>query len=382
MEATPLTEETKPAEKQTIVSSRLASIDALRGFDMLMISGGGAFIFLLGGKTGILFIDAVAAQFEHPEWNGFTFFDFIFPLFLFLAGTSLAFSVSRGLAKGMQQSEIIKKTFVRMLVLIVLGILDKNAPIDIFDPANIRYGSVLGRIGLATFVVAIIYMNVKWEQRLYLAVGTLLLYYLALIIIPVPGYGSGDLSFEGNLVGWFDRSFMPGKLKQGSYDELALLTQFPAICLTLFGSLAGDILLGSITVNQKLKRMLLLGFSGIALGLVWNTVFPINKHLWSSSFIMLTAGMAFVMLTLFYWIIDVKGYQRWSFFFRVIGLNSLVIYMAVRFVNFNSSSKLLFEGFYKYAPEDWHEVYNALGGFVLVWLFLYFLYRNKIFVKV
>ncbi|TLU98716.1 acyltransferase family protein [Dyadobacter luticola] len=372
----------QPQNRQAVSSTRLASIDALRGFDMLMISGGGAFIFLLGGKTGIPLIDWIAAQFEHPPWHGFTFFDFIFPLFLFLAGTSMTFSINAGLAKGISQAELRGKIFKRMLILIALGILDKNAPIDIFDPAHIRYGSVLGRIGLATFIGAVLYMKCSWNQRLGIALGILFLYYLTLILVPVPGFGSGDLSFEGNLVGWFDRNFMPGKLKQDTYDELALLTQFPAICLTLFGTLAGDLLQKPISPEKKSGQMLLLGVAGIAAGILWNFIFPINKHLWSSSFIMLTGGMAFTLLTIFYFIIDVKGYQRWSFFFRVIGMNSLVIYLAVRFIDFNHSSELLFEGFYKYAPEKWHEVFNALGGFVLVWLFLYVLYRNKIFVKV
>jgi predicted acyltransferase len=361
---------------------RLASMDALRGFDMLMISGGGAFIYLLGGKTGIDAVDAVSAQFVHPEWHGFTFYDFIFPLFLFLAGTSLSFSLTGGLARGISKSELLSKTFKRMLILIALGILDKNAPIDIFDPAQIRYGSVLGRIGLATFVGAILYMNFTFVNRIWIAISILMLYYVALIAIPVPGYGAGDLSFEGNLVGWFDRNFMPGKLKQGTYDELALLTQFPAICLTLFGTIAGDILLRSQAAGEKLKRLFLYGLIGIVIGLTWNLFFPINKHLWSSSFIMLTSGMAFTLLAVFYWIIDVKGYKKWAFVFQVIGMNSLVIYLAVRFIDFNASSKLLFEGLYKYAPEKWHEVFNALGGFVIVWFFLYFLYRNKIFVKV
>lgn len=374
---------TKPQEvKKSDKPARLASIDALRGFDMLMISGGGAFIFLLGGKTGIPFIDAVAAQFEHPEWHGFTFFDFIFPLFLFLAGVSLTFSVSGALAKGIAKSEIRNKIFKRMLILIALGILDKNAPMDIFDPAHIRYGSVLGRIGLATFISAILYMNYGLNQRLYIALGILVIYYFTLLLVPVPGFGAGDLSFEGNLVGWFDRNFMPGKLKQGTYDELALLTQFPALCLTIFGTIAGDVLLQQGHEGRKIRNLFLFALVGIVTGLVWNFVFPINKHLWSSSFIMLTSGMAFASLAVFYWVIDVKGYRRWSFFFRVIGMNSLIIYLAVRFVDFNASSKLLFEGIYKYAPENWHEVYNALGGFVLVWLFLYFLYRHKIFVKV
>ena len=369
-------------DKKVSNLKRLASMDALRGFDMLMISGGGAFIYLLGGKTGIDAVDAVSAQFVHPEWHGFTFYDFIFPLFLFLAGTSLSFSLTGGLAKGISRSELLSKTFKRMLILVALGILDKNAPIDLFDPAHIRYGSVLGRIGLATFVGAILYMNFTFATRIWIAVFTLLLYYVALITIPVPGYGAGDLSFEGNLVGWFDRNFMPGKLKQDTYDELALLTQFPAICLTLFGTIAGDILLWDQAAGVKLKRLLLCGLIGIVAGLTWNLLFPINKHLWSSSFIMLTSGMAFTLLAIFYWIIDVKGYKKWAFFFQVIGMNSLVIYLAVRFIDFNTSSKLLFEGFYKYAPEKWHEVFNALGGFVIVWFFLYFLYRHKIFVKV
>jgi predicted acyltransferase len=373
---------TQKEAKQSNAPGRLASIDALRGFDMLMIAGGGQFIATLGGKTGIPFIDAVAAQFEHPAWNGFTFYDFIFPLFLFLAGTSLAFSVTGGLAKGIPPSVIRNKVFKRMLILIALGILDKNAPMDIFDPAHIRYGSVLGRIGLATFISAILYMKFGTNQRLYIGGGILLAYYLTVILVPVPSFGSGDLSFEGNLVGWIDRNFMPGILKQGTYDELALLTQFPAICLTIFGTVAGDVLLKENNAGAKLMKLATFALAGIVIGLAWNFLFPVNKHLWSSSFILLTSGMAFAMLGLFYWIVDVKGYHQWAFFFRVIGLNSLVIYLAVRFVDFNESSRLLFAGIYKHAPENWHEVYNALGGFVLVWLFLYFLYRHKIFVKV
>ncbi len=141
-----------------IKPARLASIDALRGFDMLMIAGGGQFLALLGGKTGLSWVDAVAAQFEHPAWHGFAFYDFIFPLFLFLAGTSLPFSLSSGLAKGISKGDLLRKVGKRMLILICLGILYKNAPLDLFDPAHIRYGSVLGRIGIATFVGAALYL--------------------------------------------------------------------------------------------------------------------------------------------------------------------------------------------------------------------------------
>ena len=361
---------------------RLLSIDALRGFDMLFISGAGTFLLLLEGNTGWEWVDAVARQMEHPSWNGFTFYDFIFPLFLFIAGVSLPFSLHKAQALGMGKPEIYQKALGRMLILMALGILYKNAPIPFFEPSQIRWVSVLGRIGLAGFVTTLLYLNFSPRARLTWVAGILLLYYAALFLIPVPGYGAGDLSFEGNLVGWFDRSFLPGRLLQGTYDELGLLTQLPALCLTVLGALAGDVLRTTQNDRRKLKHLLVAGIVCLGLGLLWSMHFPINKHLWSSSFILLTGGMAFLVLALFFWVIDVLHYQRWAFFFKVIGLNSLTIYLAYRFINFQYTSQLLFGGIYAPAPDRWHDVFQALGALGLVWLFLYFLYRNKLFLKV
>ena len=363
-------------------NTRILSLDALRGFDMLFISGGGTFLVLLEGKTGLSFVDTISRQLVHPPWNGFTFYDFIFPLFLFIAGISLSFSLSSGIRKNIPKTELYRKVFVRMLILICLGILYKNAPIPFLEPSQIRFGSVLGRIGFAGFISCLIYLNFGSRQRLYWVAGILLSYYAVLFLIPVPGYGAGDLSFEGNLVGWFDRTFMPGRLLQGTYDELAILTQFPALCLTLLGTAAGDILRKELSDNEKLKRLVIFGVVGIALGLLWSLHFPINKHLWSSSFILLTAGMAFISMALFYWIIDVKGYKKWAFFFQVIGINSLAVYLGYRFINFYYTSNLLFGGLYAPLDEGWQKVLEALGAFALVWLFLYILYRKKIFLKI
>ena len=361
---------------------RLLSIDALRGFDMLFISGAGTFLLLLEGKTGLTWVDGLAAQMEHPAWHGFTFYDFIFPLFLFIAGVSLPFSLNKGLALGMSKAEIYQKAGRRMLILIALGILYKNAPIPFFEPSQIRLGSVLGRIGLAGFVTTLLYLNFSSRARLIWVGGILLLYYAALFLIPVPGYGAGDLSFEGNLVGWFDRTFLPGRLLQGTYDELGLLTQLPALCLTVLGATAGDILRTVQADSRKLQLLTLAGTVCVGLGLLWGLHFPINKHLWSSSFILLTGGLAFLILVLFFWVIDVLRYQRWAFFFKVIGMNSLTIYLAYRFIDFRHTAQLLLGGVYAPAPEQWHEVFQAVGALALVWLFLYVLYRNKWFLKV
>lgn len=377
-----LEEEALVAPEKPSPSKRLLSIDSLRGFDMLMISGAGSFFLLLHGKTGLDWVDAFALQFEHPPWNGFTFYDFIFPLFLFIAGLSLPFSLNKGRELGMTKQALYLKAFKRMLILMLCGLFYKNAPVPFFEPSQIRFVSVLGRIGFAGMITTVLYLNFGFLQRIYWVAGILIAYYAALFLIPVPGYGAGDLSFEGNLVGWFDRNFLPGRLIQGTYDENGLLTQFPALCLTVLGSLAGDMVRSLHSEHRRLRDLIIAGVVCLLISAVWAQHFPINKHLWSSSFIMLTGGMAFLTFALFYWVIDILQYRRWAFFFVVIGMNSLTIYMVYRFVDFGYTSRLLLEGIYKYAPEQWHAVVQTFGALVLVWLFLYFLYRRKIFLKV
>ena len=360
---------------------RILSVDALRGFDMLLISGGAEFLVRMKGISGFPWVDQLANQMTHPPWNGFTFYDFIFPLFLFISGVSLTFSVTKSTELGLAKASIYRKAFRRMILLIVLGIIYKNAPLPLFEPSQIRLGSVLGRIGIATFFTTLLVVNYGWQQRLMWVGGILLAYFAAVMLIPVPGYGAGDLSFEGNLVGWIDRTFLPGRLRQGTYDELGLLTQVPALCLTVLGAWAGEIL-SFESNNKKLAYLLGIGITSILIGLVWGQVFPINKHLWSSSFILLTAGMSFLFLAGFYWLIDVKGYVKWAFFFKVIGMNSLLVYYVYRFIDFNHTSELIFGGIYGLAPEGWQLVFQALGATLLVWLFLYVMYKNKIFIKV
>ncbi len=364
-------------------SKRLLSIDALRGFDMFFISGGAAFIIYLEGKTSLPWVDELAIQMEHSAWHGFTFLDFVFPLFLFISGVSLSFSLRRNMEKGVPKTQLYKKAFKRMIVLMLLGFVYKNSPVHLFAPSTLRYVSVLGRIGIATFATTLLYLNFSATKRLFWVIGILLAYYAALFLIPVPGFGAGDISFDGNLVGWIDRTLMPGILIQGTYDENAILTQFPALTLAVLGAWAGDILNSKkISENQKVIKMVIIGVSSIVIGLIWNLHFPINKRLWSSSFIALTGGMAFVEMALFYWIIDVLNYRNWAFFFKVIGMNSLVMYFANHFIDFRYTAAKLFDGILVIFDDRWHDSIISLLGLGIVWLFLYFLYRNKLFIKI
>jgi predicted acyltransferase len=363
---------------------RLFSLDALRGFDMLMISGGGLFIYLMHGKTDFTWLNIIAANMEHPGWlEPITFYDFIFPLFLFISGISLAFSINSHLGKGYEKNDMYKKVFKRMIILMILGLIYKNSPINIYDPAHIRYSSVLGRIGMATFFTTFLYLTFSLRTRLLWVAGILLTYYAAMFLIPVPGYGAGNFTMEGNLAGWIDRTIMPGRLINGVYDENALATSLPAWTLTVLGAWAGDILLNvKNSENKKALTLLGIGAGLLILGLIWGLHFPIVKKLWSSSFILVTAGASFMAMAVFYWLIDIKGWHGWAFPFRVIGLNSLVIYLTYHFINFRYTSHKLFSGFYGFLDKGWIEVLDAFGATVLVWLFLYFLYKKQWFWKI
>jgi predicted acyltransferase len=365
-------------------SVRLLSIDALRGFDMILIAGGGTFLELLEGKTGWPWIDFIARQMHHATWNEhIKFYDLIFPIFLFLAGASLTFSLNKELALGCRKKDLYLKAFWRMLIFICIDIVYKNPGISFLEPSNIRYLGILGRIGITGFFTTLIYLNCpKYSRPIWIA-AILLLYYAALFLIPVPGYGAGDLSsMESNFVGWFDRTLLPGRLINKIYDENGLACQFPALCLTILGSMAGDILKSDRKETRKITLLLLGGAICLATGHLWGLHFRISRHLWTSSFILVSGGWAFLFMALFYWLIDVKKYQKWAFFFKVIGMNSLATYLLYYFIDYYYTSNLLFYGLYAPAPEQWHKVFEAIGALALVWLTLYFMYRKKIFLKV
>lgn len=273
-------------------SGRLLSIDALRGFDMILIAGGGTFLTLMEGKTGWTWVDSIARQMHHATWDAhINFYDLIFPIFLFLTGASLVFSLHKSLARGIKKRELYLKAFWRMLIFISIDIVYKNPGISFFEPSNIRYLGILGRIGLTGLITAILYLNFPRYHRIIWVGVLLLLYYAALFLYPVPGYGPGDLSsMETNFVGWFDRTFLPGRLVHGIYDENGLATQVPALCLTILGSLAGDILRSEMREIRKTGMLLLAGLVCLGLGHLWGLHFRISRHLWSSSFILVSGG--------------------------------------------------------------------------------------------
>lgn len=328
----------------------------------------------------------LAGQMHHAAWDGLTQHDTIFPLFLFISGITFPFSYSKQVAAGSGRGRIYRKVLVRALVLCLLGIV-YNGALE-HDIANMRVASVLGRIGLAWMFAAIVFMNTRRSStRLAIVCIILAGYWAALRFIPVPDApeGAGPFSFEGNLCGYVDRMLLPGRLHRGTFDPEGLLGIIPAVATALLGMLTGEFVrIPESRISGGRKVLLMFGAAALMLvaGLVWSRWFPINKALWSSTFVLVVGAYSLALFALFYWLIDVMGWRRWAFPFTVVGMNSIAIYMAVRMVSFGQTSRFLTGSLAELLPEAWGNVLLAAAFLALVWLFAYFLYRKKIFLKV
>ena len=365
-------------------TQRLQSLDALRGFDMFWIIGWGNIWGGLALLTGWPILDWWASQMVHPEWSGFTFYDTIFPLFLFIAGISFPFSYMKSKSKGMSSKQLYFMIFKRMFLLVLLGLI-YNGLLK-FDFSTQRYASVLGRIGLAWGFAALIFINTKLRGRIIWCAGLMIFYWLLLALVPAPDYpGAARFSIEGNIACYIDRMFLPGRMSNELYDALGLLGIIPAISNALLGMFAGELVMSrkeSLTGNKKTVYLLVAGVVMILIALLWNNVFPIHKKLWTSSFVCLTVGMGLILFSLFYYLIDVREYRRWPFFFTVIGMNSITIYLAQSIINFNFTARFIFGGFIGLFPDSWKAFLDGSAYLAVCWFFLYFLYRQKIFLKV
>ncbi len=361
---------------------RLYSLDALRGFDMFWIMGAEEIFHSLFRATGSSFWGSLSEEFTHPAWNGFHFYDLIFPLFLFIAGVATPYSTGRELEKGKTKKQVLLRVIRRGLLLVLLGIVANNG-LQLKPFADIRFASVLGRIGLAYIFANIIYLYAGIRAQVAWFVGLLLGYWALLAFTSAPGFPMGDLSMEGNVASYIDRHIVPGKLYLGIHDPEGIVSTLPAIATGLLGILAGDFLkMGKLPAAKKAGWLLATGFAFILLAHVWNLSFPINKNLWTSSFVMNTGGYSLMLLAVFYYIIDVRGYKKWAFFFKVIGMNSILIYMSGHFINWNFTNEAFFKWLGQLVGNPFGAVAMAFSYVLVKWAFLYLMYRKNIFLRV
>jgi len=396
------------------MSRRLLSLDALRGFDMFwIISGEGIFHSLanvvmnqhglvrnpndwtIATNQSLSIIEriciGISNQLHHTPWNGFTFYDMIFPLFIFISGVSMPYSYQKYFAithhteKAIAKKALYKALIKRTVILILLGMV-VNGLLQLQGYEHTRFASVLGRIALAAFFAAIIYLNFSLRQQLLIFVGILLGYCAIMLFIPVPGYGAGVLTPEGNLSAYVDQLLLPGKLHRVTYDPEGLLSTLPAIASAMLGIFTGQFIkMESEKYNPSKKALMLFGVGALllTLGLIWDTFFPINKNMWTSSFVLFAGGWSMVLFALFYYIIDVRSFQTWTPPFIWIGTNSILIYLAAHgLVGFDTTAKFLFGGIMNQVSIDWQPVILWIGILTIQLKLLKVLYDKKWFLKI
>ena len=371
-------------------SGRLLSLDALRGFDMSFIMGGDALLIALAAAFGFTGFEEA---FDHVPWHGLHFMDLVFPTFLFIAGISFPFSVAKSREKGMSDGRVALKCFTRFVILWLLG-LQHDANLLGLEFHHMRVWSVLGRIGFAWMMASFLYLLFKTKARAAIAAGILVAVtvFTRLVLAPDAPAGADPFSAEGNFGCWLDRTLTGGHLfkdawmwKSGLqiFDPEGFAGMLPAIVTAMLGMFAGEIV-RKADWSMDRKAGLLFGFGGalVLAGLAWSLVFPINKALWSPSFVLVVGGISALAFAVFFWIVDVKGKVAWTFPFRVIGMNSILIYMLQCLVPMDRVNRNFFEGFARLMPDGWSKVFLCATYMLVCWLVLYFCYRKKIFLKV
>ncbi len=367
---------------RTTTKERLLSLDTLRGFDMAMLLGGGAIIIALAELTGWNWMEALATQQHHVEWEGFRFYDLIFPLFMFISGVAIPYAINSKIEKGVAKSALLKKIFIRLLALIALGILYNGATQR--GLTNFRYVSVLSQIGFGYFFAALICLysrNIRacviWLLGIMGGVAILQLF------VPVPGHGAGTFEPATTINAWLDQLLIPGRLHGKVFDPEGVLCIVSAITITLMGALAGYLLRrpGKASAKKALY-IALAGVGAIVFAQLLSPYYPIIKRMWTVTYVLKAAGVSALMLSLFYYVIDVKGSKNWTLFFRVFGMNSITIYMGSRIIDFEDISRFFLNWTSVHINEQWGALFIAIGVLVIEWALLYYLYKKKIFLRV
>ncbi|MGS0679616.1 transmembrane glucosamine N-acetyltransferase NagX [Shewanella sp. 125m-7] len=370
------------------VKLRLKSLDALRGFDMFWILGGEAIfaaLLVLTGWAGFKWFDA---QMHHSAWNGFTFYDLIFPLFIFLSGVALGLSPKRlDKLPIPQRLPLYKHAIKRLLLLLLFGVIYNHgwgtgAP---FVPADVRYASVLGRIAFAWFFCAFLVWHTSLRTQVITAITVLVVYALLQAFPVITLDNSGAFSMTGSINAAVDSLLLPGVIYQhAAVDPEGILSTIPAVVNGLMGVFVGHFIVKPHAKGEWFK-VIVLTVSGVALvtlGWILSPFIPVNKTLWTSSFTLVTSGWSILLLALFYAIIDVIKVQKWAFFFTVIGCNSIVIYIASSIVNWQYTANSLFGGVISSLPDNAQTLASVIGLLLVQWLVLYWMYKREIFIKV
>ena len=361
---------------------RIGAIDALRGFDMFWILGAAGLVHGLRNLSQVEVVNVLAKQLEHVAWEGCHFYDIIFPLFVFLMGVSTVFSLRKIVARE-GTGAAYRRVVFRAIILYLLGLFYYGSLSRDGGPEMFRYFGVLQRIAICYLAGGILFLSLQFRGLLFTCAGLLIGYWLLLTFVPVPGFGAGNYDEGKNLANYLDQQYLWGYKWDGDWDPEGLLSTLPAIATGLLGIFAGLILARSnLTPRQKFLNLVLLGVVCLLSGWVWSLQFPLIKKLWTSSFVLLTAGWSYLLLATFYLVIDVWNMRTWAQPFVWIGMNSIAIYMLANLVRFSSVVRRVVHQGVLDTIEPWGDLLVTLLSLMIAVGVCYLLYRKRIFIRV
>ena len=375
-------------------TDRLISLDIFRGLTIAMM--------ILVNNPGTW--SSIYPPLEHAKWNGCTPTDLVFPFFLFIVGVSITISLTKRKERGDNQNKLILQIFRRGIIIFLIGFLLPVFPFinfgtgSLVDFSNIRILGVLQRIGIVYIIASFIFLkaNIKWQ--VFIGAGLLLIYWFLMTIIPVPGVGYANLQPGTNLAAYIDQMFLSGHMWRETkiWDPEGILSTLPAISTALCGILLGHWLKAKTDSVTRTVWIFAAGNAAMAIGWIWALVFPLNKNLWTSSYVIFTAGLACQFFGMCYWLVDVKGYKRWTKPFVVYGMNAIAVYILSEFVaklfhqitfTFGgekfSIQKAIFTSVFLPILSPVNASLAYAVSYILVWLgVMWIFYKKGIFIKV
>jgi len=371
------TEAIAKSEAAVSRAERVMSVDVLRGFDMFWIAGGGSIVFALENLGANPVINVAVNQLTHREWEGFVFYDLIFPLFVFLVGVSVVLSMDRIRETGpVPYGRIIRRT----LLLFFLGIIYSGGISKGFH--EIRLMGVLQRLALSYCFASLLFCHLDTKKLAAVCVGLLLVYWAWLTFVPVPGLGHTSFAMGENWSNWLDQHVLPLRRHDGNWDPEGILSTIPAVATCLLGVFAGKFLKNAPVAHEKKGYYFVAaGIVCVALGYLWGLQFPVIKKIWTSSYVLVAGGYSAVLLGLFYQVIDVWKVRKWTTPFLWIGSNSLVIYLSWNLIQFKVIAQ-------RFVGGEIYEWLGAAGDLAIVTVSLAmllglarYLYQKRLFIR-
>lgn len=379
-----------------LTTKRLESLDILRGFDLFCLIILCPFLHAFNRTGDYGWMSPVMRQFDHVAWEGFAFWDLVMPLFMFMAGVSVPFAFSKYMSSGEGWGKIYKRIAKRVIILWILGMICQGNLLALNLNSLRILSNTLQAIAVGYLFSAVLFLHLKLRAQIIASALLLVIYWAVMSFVSIDGFGGGNFSASGNLAEWIDRAVL-GHWRDGAginesgdvvfpawYNYTWILSSLNFIVTVMTGVFAGQILKSKMSEVKKMKYLLFIGLGMVAAGWLWHLQMPVIKRIWTSSMVLVSSGYCFLLMALFYYIIDYKGFRKGWTWLKVIGMNSIVAYMLsveVGVVNFSCISRSLFYGAEQYIGSGYYQLLLLCSNLAIVYALLYIMYKQRFFVK-